>query len=171
MGERDGFMHSEAAGVLVLEAWEHAEERGVPILAEFLGSASTADAHHITAHRPRWHGCCEVYGIGARRCRARRPPTLPTSTPTAHRRPLNDAAEAEAVTKVFGENTPPMTSTKGVTGHALGAAGAIEAVAMVLAMHHRQIPPTHGTSAVDPELPQVNLVLGRCPRVGTGPSA
>jgi 3-oxoacyl-[acyl-carrier-protein] synthase II len=74
--------------------------------------------------------------------------------------PLNDAAEAHAIAKVFGENGPPVTSTKGVTGHALGAAGALEAVAAVLAIQQRLIPPTFGTSAVDPELPQIDLVIG-----------
>lgn len=157
--ERDGFMHSEAAGVLVLEEWEMAEARGATILAEYLGSGSTADAYHITAPTPGGSGavrCMELAmddaGIGA----------ADVAHINAHgtSTPLNDAAEAEAVTKVFGENTPPITSTKGVTGHALGAAGAIEAVAMVLALQHGRIPPTHGTSAVDSELPAIDLVLG-----------
>jgi 3-oxoacyl-[acyl-carrier-protein] synthase II len=74
--------------------------------------------------------------------------------------PLNDAAEAHAIAKVFGESGPPVTSTKGVTGHALGAAGALEAVAAVLAIQKRLIPPTFGTTAVDPELPQIDLVTG-----------
>ena len=69
-------------------------------------------------------------------------------------------AEAHAIAKVFGESRPPVTSTKGVTGHALGAAGALEAVAAVMAIQKRLIPPTFGTSAVDPELPQIDLVLG-----------
>ena len=74
--------------------------------------------------------------------------------------PLNDAAEAEAIAKVFGAPGPIVTSTKGVTGHALGAAGAIEAVAVLLSMQHRLIPPTAGTTAVDPELAPIDLVLG-----------
>ncbi len=73
--------------------------------------------------------------------------------------PLNDAAEAAAVTEVFGANAVPITSTKGVTGHALGAAGALEAVAVLLAMENRLIPPTAGTTNVDPEF-SIDLVLG-----------
>jgi 3-oxoacyl-[acyl-carrier-protein] synthase II len=85
--------------------------------------------------------------------------------------PLNDAAEAEAIAKVFGTTGGPIvTSTKGVTGHALGAAGALEAVALVLSMQHELIPPTDGTKAVDPALPQLDLVLNE-PRAWTpGPS-
>jgi 3-oxoacyl-[acyl-carrier-protein] synthase II len=74
--------------------------------------------------------------------------------------PLNDAAEAEAIAKTFGTSGPPITSTKGVTGHALGAAGSIEAVAAVLCLQKRLIPPTAGTTAVDPELAQIDLVVG-----------
>src|SRR5207253_9843260 len=73
--------------------------------------------------------------------------------------PLNDAAEGEAITKVFGSPGPPVTSTKGITGHALGAAGALEAAAVLLSMEHRLIPPTMGTTELDPEL-TIDLVLG-----------
>ena len=157
--DRDGFMHSEAAGALVLEDWDMAEARGATILGEVLGSASTADAHHITAPAPG--------GSGAVRCMELALEDAGISSAdighvNAHgtSTPLNDAAEAEAMAKVFGEGGPIVTSTKGVTGHALGAAGAIEAVALVLAMQHGRIPPTHGTTTVDPELPAVDLVLG-----------
>ena len=74
--------------------------------------------------------------------------------------PLNDAAEAHAIAKVFGEPGPAVTSTKGVTGHALGAAGALEAVAMVLAMKHGSVPPTAGLEQPDPELPALDIVTG-----------
>ncbi len=74
--------------------------------------------------------------------------------------PLNDAAEAEAIAKVFGSAGPPVTSIKGVTGHSLGAAGALEAVALVLSMRHRLIPPTAGTATVDSEIPAIDLVVG-----------
>jgi 3-oxoacyl-[acyl-carrier-protein] synthase II len=84
--------------------------------------------------------------------------------------PLNDAAEAEAVAKVFGAPGPLITSTKGVTGHALGAAGAIEAVALLLTMRHALIPPTDGYVNADPEMSPINLVTG-APRPWTpGPS-
>ena len=86
--------------------------------------------------------------------------------------PLNDAAEAEAIQKVFGDNaTPPIvTSTKGVTGHALGAAGAIEAAAVVLAMQHGKIPPTVGHENLDPDMPKIDVVVGEARDWTPGPS-
>jgi 3-oxoacyl-[acyl-carrier-protein] synthase II len=83
--------------------------------------------------------------------------------------PLNDAAEAAAITEIFGARGVPMTSTKGVTGHALGAAGALEAVAMLLAMENRLIPPTAGTTVVDPEF-AIDLVVGSARPWTPGPS-
>ncbi|MEO7555731.1 MAG: beta-ketoacyl synthase, partial [Acidimicrobiales bacterium] len=84
--------------------------------------------------------------------------------------PLNDAAEAEAMFKVFGSPGPIVTSTKGVTGHALGAAGALEAAAVLLSFEHELVPPTDGTTAVDPTLPALDLVIGE-PRPWTpGPT-
>lgn len=157
--DRNGFVISEGCGLLLLEEWDHAVARGATILAEFLGGASNADAHHITAPSPG--------GIGAIDCMTM---ALEDAGLTAGdiaqinahgtSTPLNDAAEAHAIAKVFGENGPPVTSTKGVTGHALGAAGALEAVAAVLSIQKGLIPPTMGTTAVDPELPQLDLVIG-----------
>ncbi len=157
--ERDGFVMSEGAGTLVLEDWDTAVARGATILAELLGAASTADAHHITAPSPG--------GSGARRCMEQALAEAGVSaTDVVHvnahgtSTPLNDAAEAQAMHDLFGQPGPIVTSTKGVTGHALGAAGALEAVAVVLSMRHRLIPPTDGTKAVDASLPQLDLVLG-----------
>ena len=82
----------------------------------------------------------------------------------------DDAAEAEAIVKVFGSETPIVTSTKGATGHTLGAAGAIEAIAVLLAIQNKQIPQTHGTSAVDPELAQIDLVTDEPRDWSPGPS-
>jgi 3-oxoacyl-[acyl-carrier-protein] synthase II len=158
---RDGFVMAEGAAILVLEAWELAEARGATILGEVLGSASTADAHHITAPSPG--------GVGAVTCmqlamddagitpeQVRHINAHGTSTDK------NDAAEAEAVAKVFGtdDSGPLVTSTKGITGHALGAAGALEAVAVLLAMQHGKVPPTAGLTERDPELPPINIVEG-----------
>ena len=84
--------------------------------------------------------------------------------------PLNDRAEAEAVAEVFGTPGPPMTSIKGVTGHSLGAAGAIEAVSVVLSMQHRQIPPTMGLSTYDPDLPKLDIVAGTARDWEPGPT-
>jgi len=168
---RDGFVMAEGAAILVLEAWELAEERGATILGEVLGSASTADAHHITAPSPG--------GVGAVTCmqlamddagitpdQVRHINAHGTSTDK------NDAAEAEAVAKVFGtdDSGPLVTSTKGITGHALGAAGALEAVAVLLAMQHGKVPPTAGLIERDPELPAINIVEGGPADWEPGPS-
>ena len=168
---RDGFVMAEGAAILVLEAWELAEARGATILGEVLGSASTADAHHITAPSPG--------GVGAVTCmqlamddagitpdQVRHINAHGTSTDK------NDAAEAEAVAKVFGtdDSGPLVTSTKGITGHALGAAGALEAVAVLLAMQHGKVPPTAGLIERDPELPAINIVEGGPADWEPGPS-
>lgn len=156
---RDGFVIAEGAAVLILEAWDVAEARGATILAEVFGGASTADAHHITAPAPGGRGalsCMEIAlaAAGIEASAIRQVNAHGTSTP------LNDAAEAEAMAKLFGTPGPPVTSIKGVTGHSLGAAGAIEAVSVVESMRRRLIPPTAVTGQVDPELPPIDLVLG-----------
>jgi 3-oxoacyl-[acyl-carrier-protein] synthase II len=167
--DRDGFVIAEAAGALVLEEWQHAVDRGATIFGEVLGSASTADAHHITAPAPGGAGavrCMELALADARLSPADIVHINAHGTST----PLNDAAEAEAVAKVFGAPGPLITSTKGVTGHALGAAGAIEAVALILTMVNELIPPTDGFANADPEMKPINLVHGE-PRPWTpGPS-
>ncbi|MDA2959273.1 MAG: beta-ketoacyl-ACP synthase II [Actinomycetota bacterium] len=155
---RDGFVMGEGAGVLVLEEWESAVARGATILGEILGAGSNADAHHITAPSPG--------GIGAIGCMrlalddaGLSPSDITQINAHGTSTPLNDAAEATAISDVFGAGAVPVVSTKGVTGHALGAAGALEAAAVVLSMQHRMIPPTANTTEVDPELP-IDLVTG-----------
>lgn len=155
---RDGFVMGEGSAVLILEEWDHAEGRGATILGEILGGASNADAHHITAPAPG--------GVGAIACMraALAESGLEASDikqVNAHgtSTPLNDAAEAEAITEVFGPNAVPVVSTKGVTGHALGAAGALEAAALVLSMEHALIPPTANTTEADDSM-QIDLVVG-----------
>lgn len=157
--ERDGFVMGEGAGVMVLEEWDMAVERGATILAEILGGASTADAHHITAPSPGGIGAITCMRLaleeaGVEPDQVRHINAHGTSTP------LNDMAEAFAMAEVFGPDGPLVTSTKGITGHALGAAGAIEAVAVVLAMNSKLIPPTAGYATADPEMPPINLVTG-----------
>ena len=138
----------EGAAVLVLEEWEHAVGRGATILGEVLGAASNADAHHITAPSPG--------GVGAIACMrlalddaGLQPGDIAQVNAHGTSTPLNDAAEAEASRTVFGDDGPPVTSIKGVTGHALGAAGALEAAAVLLSFEHRLIPPTANTKVVD----------------------
>ena len=154
---RDGFVMAEGAAILILEEWNHAKARGARIYAEVLGSASTADAHHITAPAPGGAGavrCMELAIADASVTAAQVGHINAHGTST----PLNDAAEAEAIAKLFGTPGPIVTSTKGVTGHALGAAGSLEAVTLALTIHHGLIPPTRGTNAASLD-PTVNLDL------------
>jgi 3-oxoacyl-[acyl-carrier-protein] synthase II len=164
--ERDGFVMGEGAAVLVLEEWEHATARGAPIIGEILGAASNADAYHITAPSPK--------GVGAVTCMRLaladadlEPADIRQINAHGTSTPLNDAAEAEAVTALFGESGPPVTSTKGVTGHALGAAGALEAAAVLLSMRHRLIPPTANTKVVDVD---IDVVIGEPREWEPGPA-
>ena len=166
---RDGFVMTEGGAVFVLEEWSAAEARGARIIAEVCGAASTADAHHITAPSPGGAGavtCIELALADAGLTAADVVHVNAHGTST----PLNDVAEAEALAKVFGAPGPIVTSTKGVTGHALGAAGALEAAAVLLSFEHALVPPTAGTAEVDPTLPAIDLVVGE-PRPWTpGPS-
>jgi 3-oxoacyl-[acyl-carrier-protein] synthase II len=155
---RDGFVIAEGGAALVLEELEHARARGADIRAEVLGAASTADAHHITAPAPG--------GTGAQACielaledAGLEPGEIGHVNAHGTSTPLNDLAEAEALVKVFGTPGPPVTSIKGVTGHSLAAAGALEAVASVLTIERRVIPPTAGWGEADPEI-LLDLVVG-----------
>lgn len=155
---RDGFIMGEGAAVLVLEEWQAAVARGATILGEVLGGGNNADAHHITAPAPG--------GVGAIRCMrlaleeaGLEPADIRQINAHGTSTPLNDAAEAAAITEVFGARTVPVVSTKGVTGHALGAAGALEAAAVVLSMQHRLIPPTANTKLIDAAM-EIDVVVG-----------
>jgi 3-oxoacyl-[acyl-carrier-protein] synthase II len=138
---RDGFVMGEGAAAVVLERWDRAVARGARIYGEVLGYGRNADAYHITAPSPGGEGAAACMQL------ALEDASLPASAighVNAHgtSTPLNDAAEAEAIRKVFGDTPPPVTSTKGVTGHLVGAAGATEAVACLLAINRGLIPPT-----------------------------
>jgi 3-oxoacyl-[acyl-carrier-protein] synthase II len=149
---RDGFVVAEGAAALLLEDLDHARRRNARIYGEVLGAASTADAHHITAPAPGGSGaatCMELAladaGLDAE--------AIGHINAHGTSTPLNDLAEAQAIAKVFGTPGPPVTSVKGVTGHALGGAGAIEAVSVVLSIDKGLIPPTAGYAQPDPEIP------------------
>ena len=166
--DRDGFVMGEGSAVFVLEEWEHAVARGSTIIGEVLGSASNADAHHITAPSPG--------GVGAVQCMrlalddaGLSPADIKQINAHGTSTPLNDAAEAEACATVFGPSGPPMTSIKGVTGHALGAAGALEAASVLMSFVKRQIPPTAGTTNIDPAI-TCDIVTGAARDWEPGPT-
>ena len=165
--DRDGFVMGEGAGFLVLERWDRAVERGATILGEIAGYGRNCDAHHLTAPAPG--------GAGAAACMQLAlddagidPAEIGHVNAHGTSTPLNDAAEAEAVQKVFGESAPPVTSIKGVTGHLIGAAGAVEAVASLLAASKGVVPPTANHRTPDPEL-NVDVVAGEPRQVGRRP--
>jgi 3-oxoacyl-[acyl-carrier-protein] synthase II len=166
--DRDGFVMGEGAAVFILEELSVALARGATIYGEILGAASTADAHHITAPAPGGSGAVSCMTLALDDA-ALRPGEIRQINAHGTSTPLNDAAEAEAVSKVFGHPGPPITSTKGVTGHALGAAGALEAAAVLLSMEKRLIPPTAGTTQVDPAM-GIDLVLGAARSWEPGPT-
>ena len=148
---RDGFVMTEGAAALVLEDWDRAIARGATIYADLAGAARPSDAHPITAPAPDGSGavaCMELALADALIA----PGDVGHINAHGTSTPLNDLAEARAISKVFGEPGPLVTSTKGVTGHGLAAAGAIEAVAAVLTIHRATIPPTAGYEQPDPEI-------------------
>ena len=150
---REGFVAGEGAGILVLEEYEHAKRRGATIYAEVVGYATSSDAHHITAPAPG--------GTGAARCmrwalRDAKVDTEQVGYVNAHgtSTPANDLNETLALKSVFGhrDKVPPVSSTKSMTGHTLGAAGGIEAIAAIQALHHGVLPGTRNYDDPDPEL-------------------
>ncbi len=138
---RDGFVMGEGAAFLVLETYENALARGATILGEVFGYGRNADAHHITAPSPDGAGainCMELAIADA----GLTPGDIGHVNAHGTSTPLNDAAESQGIYKVFNGSPPPVVSTKGVTGHCIGAAGAIEAVAALLAATKGVVPPT-----------------------------
>lgn len=149
---RCGFVVGEGAGALVLEEYEHAKKRGAHIYAEVTGYGSTCDAHHITAPDPEANGAARAFSDAAAQSGYSENDSVyinahGTSTP------LNDKTETLAIKKAFGEKAADISvsSTKSMTGHMLGAAGAAEAIAAILALNNGVIPPTIGYKEKDPE--------------------
>jgi len=155
--DRDGFCIAEGAAVLVLEERDAALARGAQPYGEVLGAASTCDAHHVTAPSPGGAGAASCMRLALQDAELA-PSDIRAVNAHGTSTPLNDAAEAQALAAVFGPSAVPVSSIKGVTGHGLGAAGALEAAAVLLSFRHRQLPPTMGTTAVDPAL-QIDVVL------------
>ncbi|MBR5254846.1 MAG: beta-ketoacyl-ACP synthase II [Bacteroidales bacterium] len=160
--DRDGFVLGEGAGALILESYDHAIARGAKIYAEICGAGLTADAHHMTAPHPEGRGAMNAMKEALREANLALEDihhinTHGTSTP------LGDIAEISAIEKLFGEHAKNINinSTKSMTGHLLGAAGAIEAIATVLAVHNGIVPPTINHFTDDPEIPQLNFTFGK----------
>jgi 3-oxoacyl-[acyl-carrier-protein] synthase II len=166
--KRDGFVMGEGAAVFILERFDLAVKRGATILGEILGAASNADAYHITAPSPGGTGAITCMKLALEDA-GLSPQQIKQINAHGTSTPLNDAAEAEAMAHIFGANTVPVTSGKGVTGHALGAAGALEAASVLLSFEHKTIPPTAGTTTIDPSM-SIDVVTG-APREWTpGPT-
>ena len=162
-GSRDGFVLGEGAGALVLEEYEHAKARGAKIYAEIAGGGLSSDAYHMTAPHPDGIGviavmknCLENAGL--------KPEEVDHINTHGTSTPLGDVAELKAISEVFGDHAKNINinSTKSMTGHLLGAAGAIEAISVILAMEHGIVPPTINHTTVDENIdPELNLTLNK----------
>ena len=160
---RDGFVLGEGAGAIILEEYEHAKARGAKIYAEFLGGGLSSDAYHMTAPHPEGIGvvavmknCLENAGL--------KPEDVDTINTHGTATPLGDVAELKGISEVFGDHakTININSTKSMTGHLLGAAGAVEAIASILSMEYGIVPPTINHSTIDENIdPQLNLTLNK----------
>jgi 3-oxoacyl-[acyl-carrier-protein] synthase II len=159
--DREGFVMGEAAGVLVLESLEHALARGAKIYCEVAGGGATADAHHITAPHPEGLGAKNVM-LAALKDAGMKPEEIDYINTHGTSTPLGDGAELKAITHVFGEHAYKLniSSTKSMTGHCLGAAGVVEAMACIYSIIHGIVPPTINHFTDDPELdPNLNFTF------------
>jgi 3-oxoacyl-[acyl-carrier-protein] synthase II len=161
--DRDGFVLGEGAGAIILESLDHALARGANIIAEFTGGGMTADAHHITAPHPDGLGAAEVMNHALMESKMK-PEDIDYVNVHGTSTPLGDIAEIKAIEKVFGEHAYNLnvSSTKSMTGHLLGAAGAIEAIACILGILHNFVPPTINHFNRDSEIdPRINLTFNK----------
>jgi len=157
--DRDGFVLGEGAAILVVESKEHAIARGAHILAEVAGGASTADAHHITAPHPEGDGAERALRLALEDAELS-PTDIGYVNAHGTGTDLNDRTEGNVIARVFGTDVP-VSSIKATTGHALGASGAIEAAATVLAMERGELPPNVGLDNQDPAVPLSDIVRER----------
>lgn len=160
---RDGFVLGEGAGALILEEYEHAVARGAKIYAEVAGGGLSSDAYHMTAPHPEGIGVIQVMKNCLRDANLK-PEDIDHINTHGTSTPLGDVAELKAISEVFGDHAPNINinSTKSMTGHLLGAAGAIEAIASILAMKNGIVPPTINHTTVDETIdPRLNLTLNK----------
>ncbi|MBT8296086.1 MAG: beta-ketoacyl-ACP synthase II, partial [Gramella sp.] len=160
---RDGFVLGEGGGALILEEYEHAKARGAKIYAEVLGGGLSSDAYHMTAPHPEGDGVVAVMKNCLKNA-GLKPEDVDAINTHGTSTPLGDVAELKAISKVFGEHAKNINinSTKSMTGHLLGAAGAIEAIAAILSMEHGLVPPTINHEHHDENIdPQLNLTLNK----------
>ncbi len=159
--DRDGFVLGEGAGALILEELEYAKARGATIYAEVAGSAATADAHHITAPHPEGLGASNVMRLAVKDA-GLNPEDIDYVNVHGTSTPLGDVAESKAILKVFGNHAYNLniSSTKSMTGHLLGAAGAVECIAGIVAINNNAVPPTINHFTDDPDIDsQLNLTF------------
>jgi 3-oxoacyl-[acyl-carrier-protein] synthase II len=160
---RDGFVLGEGAGALIFEEYEHAKKRGAKIYAEVIGGGMSSDAYHMTAPHPEGIGVERVM-LNSLRDAGIKPEDVDAINTHGTSTPLGDVAELKAITKVFGKYAKNINinSTKSMTGHLLGAAGAIEAISSILSINHGMIPPTINHTTVDEKIdPTLNLTLNK----------
>ena len=160
---RDGFVLGEGAGALILEEYEHAKARGAKIYAEVVGGGLSSDAYHMTAPHPEGIGVVAVMEHCLKNA-GLKPEDVDAINTHGTSTPLGDVAELKAIKKVFGEHAKNINinSTKSMTGHLLGAAGAVEAIASILAMKHGIVPPTINHEVADENIdPELNLTLNK----------
>jgi 3-oxoacyl-[acyl-carrier-protein] synthase II len=160
---RDGFVLGEGSGTLILEEYEHAKARGANIYAEIVGGGLTADAHHITAPHPDGLGASNVMRLAIKDA-GLKPEDIDYINVHGTATPLGDISETKAIVQVFGEHSYKLniSSTKSMTGHLLGAAGVVEAIATVMAIRTNIVPPTINFSVADPNIDQkLNLTLNK----------
>lgn len=161
--DRDGFVMGEGAGALILEEYEHARARGARIYAEFAGAAMTADAYHVTAPHPEGAGSLRAMQDALRDAGLNKE-DVDYLNVHATSTPVGDVSEIRAVTRLFGDNPVKLliSATKSMTGHLLGGAGAVEAIACISAIGAGVVPPTINTRKLDPAIPAgLNILLGQ----------
>ena len=167
--ERDGFVMAEGAAFLVLEEWEHAQARGATVLGEVLGYGSNSDAFHIVAPREDGRSAADCIRLALDDA-GLAPEDVghinAHGTSTVH----NDRAEARAITNVFGDSGPPVTASKGVLGHGLGAAGAMEAAVTALSAASGLVPPVANFGRADEDTAKLDIVAGTPRKIGKLPA-